>query len=316
MSTTDTELKVRSLRIDENTFEKFKNIASQEFGNQGQCLTALVNLYETENSKNSLVERKVEIESFQLYVNKLNELFISSLNLNQDAEERVKSNFEKLLISKDNIIADLQDRLSASISFAAEFNNNMSTIKEKLETKELKIKELEDNFEKSAVQFTQNIDEKILLNKTLEDSCKEKIALIQKLTIEIDNLKIELDKIKEYESQNKLLHTAIFDYQSNIAQLEDNIDVQNKQYEYQIEIKVLNMEKEKQKIVSDMQQLHNTNITEYIQKIEEINLKYNKETNSLNNKIQELVSKNNKYELENEKLKFQIQKLQSEMEIL
>ena len=76
------------------------------------------------------------------------------------------------------------------------------------------------------------------------------------------------------------------------------------------------MEKEKQKIVSDMQQLHNANITEYIEKIEEINLKYNKETNSLNNKIQDLFSKNNKYELENEKLKFQIQKLQSEMEIL
>ena len=316
MSTTDTELKVRSLRIDENTFEKFKNIASQEFGNQGQCLTALVNLYETENSKNSLVERKVEIESFQLYVNKLNELFISSLNLNQDAEERVKSNFEKLLVSKDNIIADLQDRLSKSISFAAEFNNNMSTIKEKLERKESKIKELEDDFKSATLQFTQNIDEKNLLNKTLEDSCKEKIALIQKLTIEIDDLKLELDKIKEYESRNKLLHESIVEYKSKISQLEDNIDVQKKQYEYQSEIKVLNMEKEKQKIVSDMQQLHNANITEYIEKIEEINLKYNKETNSLNNKIQDLFSKNNKYELENEKLKFQIQKLQSEMEIL
>ena len=229
MSTTDTELKVRSLRIDENTFEKFKNIASQEFGNQGQCLTALVNLYETENSKNSLVERKVEIESFQLYVNKLNELFISSLNLNQDAEERVKSNFEKLLVSKDNIIADLQDRLSTSISFAAEFNNNMSTIKEKLERKESKIKELEDDFKSATLQFTQNIDEKNLLNKTLEDSCKEKIALIQKLTIEIDDLKLELDKIKEYESRNKLLHESIVEYKSKISQLEDNIDVQKKQ---------------------------------------------------------------------------------------
>ena len=90
MSVTETELKVRSLRIDENTFEKFKNIAVQEFGNQGQCLSALVNLYETEKSKGLLSDRKTEIESFQLHINKLNELFLSSLSINQDIEERVK----------------------------------------------------------------------------------------------------------------------------------------------------------------------------------------------------------------------------------
>ena len=80
----ENELKVRSLRMDEETFEKFKAIAGEEFGNQGQCLSALVNLYETEKSKLILVDRKLEIESFQMYVNKLNELFVTSLSLNQD----------------------------------------------------------------------------------------------------------------------------------------------------------------------------------------------------------------------------------------
>ena len=104
------ELKVRSLRIDETTFDKFKSIATEEFGNQGQCLSALVNLYETEKSKHVIVDRKLEIESFQMYINKLQELYLTSLSLNEDTEERIKSSYDRLLESKEKIIQNLQDK--------------------------------------------------------------------------------------------------------------------------------------------------------------------------------------------------------------
>ena len=50
------ELKVKSFRVDEDTFSKFKEIAASEFRKyKGQCLDALINLYETEQSKSTLV---------------------------------------------------------------------------------------------------------------------------------------------------------------------------------------------------------------------------------------------------------------------
>ena len=38
MESKNKELKIKSFRVDEETFEKFKNIASSEFKGQGQCL--------------------------------------------------------------------------------------------------------------------------------------------------------------------------------------------------------------------------------------------------------------------------------------
>lgn len=87
------ELKVKSFRVTEETFDKFKKIASDEFGNQGQCLDALISLYELENSKSTLIERKLEIESFQDYLNKINQLFLTSLQMSEDAGKRAEEEF-------------------------------------------------------------------------------------------------------------------------------------------------------------------------------------------------------------------------------
>lgn len=105
------ELKVKSFRVDEDTFSKFKEIAASEFGNQGQCLDALINLYETEQSKSTLVTRQLEIESFQDYINKINRLFVTSLQLSEDAENRAKESFVKKLESKDEALLTLKEKL-------------------------------------------------------------------------------------------------------------------------------------------------------------------------------------------------------------
>lgn len=104
------ELKVKSFRVTEETFDKFKKIASDEFGNQGQCLDALISLYELENSKSTLIERKLEIESFQDYLNKINQLFLTSLQMSEDAGKRAEEEFVKKLSIKDVTIERLQRR--------------------------------------------------------------------------------------------------------------------------------------------------------------------------------------------------------------
>ena len=209
MSVTETELKVRSLRIDENTFEKFKNIAVQEFGNQGQCLSALVNLYETEKSKGLLSDRKTEIESFQLHINKLNELFLSSLSINQDTEERVKSHFEKLLQSKDSIIADLQERLKTALASATESSEDLNALKNHLKEKDERIKKLENDSEKAELLYAANIEEKNVLCRALEDSCNEKSSSILSLKSEIEMLAEKLEKFKVFESENNKLREEL-----------------------------------------------------------------------------------------------------------
>ncbi len=313
MSVTETELKVRSLRIDENTFEKFKNIAVQEFGNQGQCLSALVNLYETEKSKGLLSDRKTEIESFQLHINKLNELFLSSLSINQDTEERVKSHFEKLLQSKDSIIADLQERLKTALASATESSENLNALKNHLKEKDERIKKLENDSEKAELLYAANIEEKNVLCRALEDSCNEKSSSILSLKNEIEILAEKLEKFKVFESENNKLREEIEKSKSIISNLENNVSTIKKHNQYELEKVILNMEKEKQDTFAEMNLKHNDYIREYIFKIEDLNSRYNNDVSFMNTQIQNLASEKNRLELENEKLKFEIQKLKFEI---
>ena len=88
------ELKNRSIRIDEETFSKFKEIASEHFANQNQCLNELVRVYELDLGKKMLPDRKAEIEEFETYLVQIQNAFIHSLDMNYNAESRAKIEFE------------------------------------------------------------------------------------------------------------------------------------------------------------------------------------------------------------------------------
>ncbi|MGL5245196.1 MAG: hypothetical protein ACRC7R_08505, partial [Sarcina sp.] len=169
------ELKIKSFRVDEGIFEKFKQIALSNFGNQNQCLDALINLYEMETSKSSLIGRKLEIESFQDYLNKINQLFVTSLQLSQDAESRAKEEFLKQLSIKDTTIERLQLK-------EKENKIDMLENKEKLKILNDKVIELEK------------------INKELEKDKSTLSQLVSRNYELIEKNKDDMEKLKSYKS--------------------------------------------------------------------------------------------------------------------
>lgn len=311
----ENELRVRSLRIDEMTFEKFKSIANQEFGNQGQCLSALVNLYETEKGKLVIVDRKMEIESFQMHVNKLNELFLSSLSLNQDTEERVKSSFEKLLSSKDNIIADLQERLKAVTTSLSELEKNSSNNKSKFLEKEARIKELENLIEEKTNEYNEIITDKNFLNDTLSEASKEKSNLINSLNNDIKNFKDEIEKQRDLEIENINIKKELEGLRTEVASLSDKIEKQKNKFEFEKERMSLDMERNNQAEISRLNEVHNADMKEYMNKLEYANARYNEYFADQNEKMHNLSTENNDLKFENEKLKFELEKYKNHAKI-
>lgn len=179
------ELKIKSFRVDEETFEKFKNIASSEFKGQGQCLEALINVYEMENSKASLVERKLEIESFQDYLNKINQLFLTSLQMSKDAEIRFKDEYVKQLNIKNKTIEKLQNRedeLLEKVKLLEKSNKELTSSK--------------DILEKDKSTLTQLVSR----NHDLLDSNRREIENLQGFKIykdENNSLKEDMQSLKE-----------------------------------------------------------------------------------------------------------------------
>lgn len=179
------ELKVKSFRVDENTFAKFKEIASKEFGNQSQCLEALINIYETEEAKAILINRELEIETFQDYINKINRLFITSLQMSSDAEERAKEVFLKKIETKDGLLETLKSKLDEN----------------KIENKKL----LEEN--KILINEAKGLKTKIVEleeNKnTLTQLANRNSDLADRLKLELEEFEKELSKYKDLKKENE-----------------------------------------------------------------------------------------------------------------
>ena len=97
------EVKVRSFRISDSVAEKFKAFCG-EFDSQNAALDSLITTYEMQNAKSVLVDRKTEIAEFDTNIQAIQSAFLRSLELNENAEQRVKTE----LSSKDETIMQLQ----------------------------------------------------------------------------------------------------------------------------------------------------------------------------------------------------------------
>lgn len=238
------ELKSRSIRADEVTYEKFKMIAAESFGNQGQCLASLISLYEMEQGKAVITDRKTEIENFQSHMNTLAEMFVSSLQLNQDAEIRVRSNYEALLNSKDMIIADVQDQITnvksehkinldkvnKSVEEVAQLKKSLNTLSEEYNTKQAEWKEI--------------LYDKNLLITALEDrefKNKNKITELEEIENKYN------DKLEEIERLNRINDEYLNEKIKLGSELKDkNTEISNLKNTHAFEVEMLELRKDKE----------------------------------------------------------------------
>lgn len=126
---------VRSFRITNDVMGRFKELQDEMNLTQDGALKMLVDAYEMEQAKNAIPDRETEISNFQMKANELVEAFLHSLQLNQDAEARIRSEVALQLESKDKVIADLQkqldetkEMLTASETVALEAQNVIDTL--------------------------------------------------------------------------------------------------------------------------------------------------------------------------------------------
>ena len=99
---------VRSFRVTEDVMGKFKEVQDETGLTQDGVLKMLISSYELEKAKNMIPDRETEIANFQTKANELMEAFLHSLQLNQDAEARIRNDYIISLQSKDATIAELQ----------------------------------------------------------------------------------------------------------------------------------------------------------------------------------------------------------------
>jgi chromosome segregation ATPase len=257
------DLKVRSFRADDETFEKFKGLATEEFGNQGQCLAALINLYETERSKLVLGERKVEVETFQTHLNRLAELFLASMQLNQDAEARVRGEFERLLISKDKTISDLQTKVAEQTAAVKHSEEDAKQARSEYYDLYDKNAQLEKQVAKQEKEYAATLSDKDSLNRVLTSNSEEHKAEIESLKATLAIAQVRLQAASQTEDA---LAAAL----AEKAMLAADLDRLRTQSELDLERAVINAEKLHQQELRKAYAQHHGELKEYLTRIEKL----------------------------------------------
>lgn len=229
------DLKVKSFRISEETTDKFKSVCA-DFDNQNAALAALISAYEIQNAKAVLSTRQTELEDYDVHLQALQRAFLQSLELNTNAEERIRNEFARQLDTKDKTIADYQARID-------ELTADLKMVKEKCNTD---IQVSADKLSEALRDITE-VNEK---NVRLTDELNAAKATIQdKLSI-IDGLTVRIPETEQLQTELKEKDAAI---ERNKAQyVADKEELNNKILQLNATVTSLSAEIDKLKSAAEM----------------------------------------------------------------
>ena len=128
------EMKARSFRMTDEIAEKFRAICN-DFPNQNVALQNLITAYEVQNASVVLTDRQTDITDYNSHIQALQTAFLQSLEITENAETRIRAEFQKQLASKDQTIQELQERLQnaevqkqTAEEHSADMNEKLSTL--------------------------------------------------------------------------------------------------------------------------------------------------------------------------------------------
>lgn len=183
--------KPKSFRIDDETAEKFKQIAEKIGGNQQQTLAKLIETFEFQSGKATLTD-KTNIEAFERHVGLLTRLYMTALEDNQNAAETIRTEFDALLKSKDATIQDLQAKLAA----AAQAKEAAVVAAEEHKAEVARLNDIIHGLNAQADNLRSALTDKENLNRALTSSCndlKAKVESMEAAAAQATTLRGELD---------------------------------------------------------------------------------------------------------------------------
>lgn len=237
------EMKPTSFRISDEIKERFKEISKSEGWNQDEALGKLIAIYELEQAKVIISSRKTEIETFESHLQALSEVYRMSLQLNQDAEERIKAAYINTLQSNQKTIQGLQSENEELKSRAEDMQASASVFHEKSILLEKEVQRFQSEIEKTDKLCVEYKEKNDTLNGLLVEY---KADREENKTLRLKNEEHEQDLKKtksEHETivfaKDKEIENAKSDMKTKILELKEKhssqVEELNNKYNQEIE---------------------------------------------------------------------------------
>ena len=106
------EVKQTNFRVDQDAADRFRQYCAEVGVNQAQGFNHIMDVLAMNRAKEAVPGRATEIEEYEMHVKAIMSAYVNSLEINSNAEERVREQFSSALESKDKTIQDLQGQVA------------------------------------------------------------------------------------------------------------------------------------------------------------------------------------------------------------
>lgn len=245
------EMKARSFRMTDETAEKFREFCSN-FQNQNVALESLINAYEVQTATMVLTDRQTEITDYNAHIQALQSAFLNCLEVTENTEQRIRTEFKRQLTSKDEVILSLQTELDTA---KRDMKNEQERAVNAVTIADERIEQYQQNAESLSAQLTEvqkQLQESLERFATAKEQLDDKNEIIRQLRSEIE-VKSKCDE-QLFNAEQKVIKA-----ESDITALTS--EVERLRLELLLSVKVAEAEKKtaiadvKEKYVSELDEL-------------------------------------------------------------
>lgn len=229
------EIRQANFRIDQDTAAAFRQFCDENGWNQAEGFDNVMRQVELNKAKAAIPGRAVEIERFEKYTKDILSAYLTSLEINSGAEERIREQFANALDSKDKTIASLQEKA-----------DKLAEGKQILEQVTTEARSERDQAVKEAAAAKEQAE-------TAAKLAEEKDKTILNLT---DKLGIAESKADGYDDLKKSEETAklrINELEKEMERIKEDADRELKAVQKDHEIEIRELKTEMERKVSDVQ---------------------------------------------------------------
>lgn len=223
------DVKQASFRLNSEDTERFKTFCEENDLTAAQGFAVLMEIMELDRAGKALPARKTEIENFEQLTKSMVSAYLHSLELNENAENRVREQFSMQLESQARTITNYQEQVSAlqlqleeAENFAESYRSDLTVVQESLA-----------EADKLRLQFEVDL---INLKEDRDKQLSDKDNIIAMLT---EKMMVVEQKANRYDA----LDAENFDLKANLAQAEQTIKDNQKDAQIALERAVRDAEK-------------------------------------------------------------------------
>lgn len=212
------EIKQTNFRIDQDTAARFRSFCEQNGMNQAQGFDHVMQVMEMDKAKATTPGRAVEIEGFEKSIKDIMAAYLYSLEINNNAEARIREQFASSLESKDKTIADLQKQLE-----------QLQTAKEAAENNQKETEKAKESAEERAKNATAQME---AAQKTVAD--QERINTM--LTVQLADVTGKLDGYDILKASEADLKAKLADMERTLVDQKKSAEITLQQATIQAEL--------------------------------------------------------------------------------